>query len=195
MANLLSGTRIFGIANVDVQLNIGASAYGSSNGGVLVNNTSIYIGNSTSNSYFSQTAANVATLTATTIYTTSNVGIGTATVTSNYRAEVNGNLKVDGLITSNTINLNNQTANVSIAATDSGGVVVVNSANPVTVTVPTQAAGYRTMVLRLGAGTVTLAGSGVTLQSRTGAFAITVQYGSASVLFANSTVAVIDGSI
>jgi len=39
MANLLSGTRIFGIANVDVQLNIGASAYGSSNGGVLVNNT------------------------------------------------------------------------------------------------------------------------------------------------------------
>jgi len=124
-----------------------------------------------------------------------NVGIATTSVTAGYKTEINGNLKVGGIVASNTVNLNIQTTNYSLAAYDSGGVVLVNSGSAVVITVPTQAQGYRTMITRQGAGTVTLTGSGVTLQSRTGLTAITVQYGSASVLFVSTTVAIVDGSI
>ena len=124
-----------------------------------------------------------------------NVGINTTSVTTGYKTEINGNVKVDGIVASNTVNLNIQTTNYNVSAYDSGGVIVVNSGSAVTVTVPTQAAGFRTMILRQGAGTVTLSGSGVTLQSRTGAFAVTAQYGSVSVLFVSTLVAIIDGSV
>jgi len=124
-----------------------------------------------------------------------NVGINTTSVTTGYKTEINGNVKVDGIVASNTVNLNIQTTNYNVSAYDSGGVIVVNSGSAVTVTVPTQAAGFRTMILRQGAGTVTLSGSGVTLQSRTGAFAVTAQYGSVSVLFVSTSVAIIDGSV
>jgi len=53
MANLLSGTRIYGTANVDTGINIGLYAYGSANGGVFINATSVAVGNSTANTIMS----------------------------------------------------------------------------------------------------------------------------------------------
>ena len=160
-------------------LRVGANQLTTSGSGVGVGTSSIY---------GSFTAGNGAVFFGT-------VGMGITSVTTGYTTEINGNLKVGGIVASNTVNLNIQTTNYSLAAYDSGGVVLVNSGSAVVITVPTQAQGYRTMITRQGAGTVTLTGSGVTLQSRTGLTAITVQYGSASVLFVSTTVAIVDGSI
>jgi len=49
MALLQNGTRIYGIANVDTQINVGLYAYGSANSGLLANSTIFAVGNTTSN--------------------------------------------------------------------------------------------------------------------------------------------------
>jgi hypothetical protein len=55
MANLQSGTRIYGTANVDTQVNMGTTSYGSATGGLLINTTSFATGNSTVNTIISST--------------------------------------------------------------------------------------------------------------------------------------------
>ena len=112
-------------------------------------------------------------------------------------ATVGGALTGSSTIQSAILILNPQSAAYPIASTDSGAIIAVTSASPVIITIPTGlSAGFRTMVLRLGAGSVTIAGAaGMTINSRTGAFAITQQYGSASILLPTTTTAVIDGNI
>jgi hypothetical protein len=108
----------------------------------------------------------------------------------------NGNITGSGTIKGALIGYNQQTANYTALASDSGGIIEINSASAVVVTfLSTLPDGFRTMVTRYGAGSVTIAGSGVTLNSRSGAFAITQQYGSASIVLRTSSLAIVDGNI
>jgi len=104
---------------------------------------------------------------------------------------------VGGSVQSSNNLINNQTANYTLANTDSGSVVLATNASSMTVTVPASVpVGFRTMVTRMGTGSVVIGNSaGVSLGSRTGAYTILNQYSSASVFMANSTFAIVDGNV
>jgi Tfp pilus assembly protein FimT len=80
--------------------------------------------------------------------------------------------------------LSTKTANYSTVATDSGSTIVVNSASNLTITVDNNlTAGQRIDFVRKGTGTVTFAaGTGVTLNSKSGNLKISAQYAAATVL-------------
>jgi len=76
--------------------------------------------------------------------------------------------------------LNPRTASYTLSLSDAGKTVEMNSASATTVTIPTNAAaafplGTVVWITRQGAGTVTVAGAGVTLRARSGS-AAPVQY-------------------
>ena len=81
--------------------------------------------------------------------------------------------------------LTSATASYTLAATDAGKLVTVNSASAATVTVPPSSsvaytAGAAIAVAQTGAGQVTIAaGSGVTVNSAGSVYAIAEQYGAA----------------
>lgn len=72
-----------------------------------------------------------------------------------------------GVLSQNTV-----TTDYTIAGSDMGGLLVVNSASAVTITIPTNSAtpintGRYMNILQAGAGQVTVAGAGVTVNGRT----------------------------
>jgi hypothetical protein len=114
-----------------------------------------------------------------------NVGIGTASPTQ--RLDVSGQVRIrtietgvasDSILVVNggvvkrvtkSAGVNVQTANYTLTATDNGNVLIMNSANAVTVTVPaTLPAGFIVQIIQKGAGQVTVDGSGVTMNSANG---------------------------
>ncbi|MCU7613476.1 hypothetical protein N0B16_03420 [Chryseobacterium sp. GMJ5] len=85
------------------------------------------------------------------------------------------------------------TAAYTLLASDEGGFVYVNSGSAVTVTIPsTLPAGFHCVVIQLGAGQVTLAGSGVTLQTARGLKTRTL-YSAVGVIKKDTTTATITG--
>ena len=108
-----------------------------------------------------------------------------------------GNIVTGASIQSANNVINNQTATYTVANTDSGTVILASNTTSMNVAVSnTLPAGFRVMVTRTGTGNVIIANTpGVTLGSRTGAYTITTQYGSASIFMANTTFAIIDGNI
>jgi hypothetical protein len=115
-----------------------------------------------------------------------NMGIGVLSPTKTL--EVGGEVKIntvttgiasDSLLVINSgvikkksvsVNVNVQTADYTLAATDNGGVVIVNSATAVNITVPSSlSTGFFTQIIQKGAGQVTVVGaSGVTVNSAFG---------------------------
>ena len=94
------------------------------------------------------------------------------------------------------LNINPQTSDYIIEYADLRNIITVNSSTTSNVIVPnTLAAGFHTTVLREGTGTVTILGSGVTLNSPTNNFDITAQYGTASILLLTATTGVVNGSV
>jgi hypothetical protein len=91
MAKLLSGSRIYGTANVDTSVYIGTSNNTTGTGGVLANNTVVLIGNNTINVQLSTAALNVNThfiANTTGVYSTGLVNatshnVGTNTIANN----------------------------------------------------------------------------------------------------------------
>jgi hypothetical protein len=66
-------------------------------------------------------------------------------------------------------NMNTQTGTTyTLLASDNGKIVTLNNASAVTVTVPSLFAGFNCMLIQLGAGQVTLTGSGTTITNRSG---------------------------
>jgi hypothetical protein len=139
-----------------------------------------------------------------------NVGIG---VTAPTRAlEVGGEVKINTLNTglssdsllvvnngvvrrkSVSVNVNIQTGNYTLTATDNAGVVIMNSATAVTVTVPsTLSTGFFTQIIQKGAGQVTVVGaSGVTINSALG-FKSRTQNSSMGVLLESNSLGYISG--
>lgn len=64
--------------------------------------------------------------------------------------------------------INEQTANYTLLNTDNGEIVVINSSNPITVTVPSLSVGFNCLIVQRGTGQVTLSASGVTISNRYG---------------------------
>lgn len=95
--------------------------------------------------------------------------------------------------------LNAQTGtSYTLQASDEGGLVTMNNASAITLTVPsgTFSAGERVDVLVLGAGMVTAVGSGVTLSVDADLSLVSKsQYSAFTILFTSSTAAVLIGSL
>lgn len=139
-----------------------------------------------------------------------NVGIGVTAPTK--ALEVGGEVKIntvtngvasDSLLVINSgvvkkksvsVNVNIQTADYTLTATDNSGVVIINSATPVNVTVPsTLSTGFFTQIIQKGAGQVTVVGaSGVTINSAHG-FKSRTQNSSIGVILESSTLGYVSG--
>jgi hypothetical protein len=66
-------------------------------------------------------------------------------------------------------NMNTQTGTTyTLATTDNGKIITINNASPITLTVPSLFAGFNCMIIQLGAGQITLSGSGTTITNRSG---------------------------
>jgi len=93
--------------------------------------------------------------------------------------------------------LSTKTANYSTVAADANTTVVVNSASNLTVTIDNNlAVGQRIDFLRRGTGTVTFAaGTGVTLNSKSGNLKLAAQYSAGTVLCVASGVYVLIGDL
>lgn len=89
-----------------------------------------------------------------------------------------------------------QTAAYTLAQSNSGELIPVNSASSVAITVPSLAVGTNIELLRQGAGAVTLTASGVTLLVPTGATATPrVQNSTISLLWLTSTSVLVGGDL
>ena len=89
--------------------------------------------------------------------------------------------------------VSNKTADYTITATDNGGVIVVNSATTVTLTVPsTLSAGFSCQIIQSGAGQVNVVGSGVTVTSALGMYSRTTG-SSIGIMLTSSTTAFLSG--
>jgi hypothetical protein len=89
--------------------------------------------------------------------------------------------------------VSNKTVDYTITATDNGGVIVVNSATTVTLTVPsTLSAGFSCQIIQSGAGQVNVVGSGVTVTSALGMFSRTTG-SSIGIMLTSSTTAFLSG--
>jgi hypothetical protein len=89
--------------------------------------------------------------------------------------------------------VSNKTADYTITATDNGGVIVVNSATTVTLTVPsTLSAGFSCQIIQSGVGQVNVVGSGVTVTSALGMFSRTTG-SSIGIMLTSSTTAFLSG--
>lgn len=66
-------------------------------------------------------------------------------------------------------NMNVQTGTTyTLATTDNGKIVTLNNASAIIVTIPSLFAGFNCMLIQLGSGQVTIAGSGTTITNRSG---------------------------
>jgi len=65
--------------------------------------------------------------------------------------------------------MNSQTGtSYTLLASDNGKIITFNNASPITLTVPSLFSGFNCMIIQLGAGQVTLSGSGTTISNRSG---------------------------
>ena len=66
-------------------------------------------------------------------------------------------------------NMNSQTGtSYTLLTSDNGKIITFNNASPITLTVPSLFTGFNCMIIQLGAGQVTLSGSGTTITNRSG---------------------------
>jgi hypothetical protein len=87
----------------------------------------------------------------------------------------------------------NRTIDFSLTAADSGSVIVVNSTNTVTVTIPsTLSAGFYCQIIQQGAGQVNVVGSGVSVTSALGTFSRTTG-SSIGIMLTSTTAAFLSG--
>jgi hypothetical protein len=120
-----------------------------------------------------------------------NVGIGVTA--PNTLLHVGGTASASGFSASTVVatngfqvgagSFNAQTAGYTLAASDNGKIITINSASAVTITVGTAVgtAGFSCTIIQLGAGQVTIAASGTTLNSASG-LKLAAQHAAASIV-------------
>ena len=64
--------------------------------------------------------------------------------------------------------INEQTSNYTLTNTDNGEIVIINSSNATTITVPSLSVGFNCLIVQRGTGQITVSGSGVTINNRYG---------------------------
>jgi hypothetical protein len=93
--------------------------------------------------------------------------------------DVNGDIATTGNLTGGNVasstlsgfsaTMNTQTGtSYTLLTSDNGKIITFNNASPITLTVPSLFAGFNCMIIQLGAGQVTLSGSGTTITNRSG---------------------------
>lgn len=121
------------------------------------------------------------------IGTTSNVVINTSAIVI-----ANGSLQSSLMVVAAT-----KTSNYTLTNTDSGTMIPASNTTSMTITVPaTMTPNSRVLITRLGTGNVVIGNAaGMTLGSRTGAYTVANQYGSATIFVVNSSLTIVDGNI
>ena len=110
---------------------------------------------------------------ATAAVTTSKIASTVTLTTPNIGAATGASLVTSGQVTDYTA-INTQTGNYTLAATDAGKLITVNSAGSSTVTIPLNSSvnlglGVKIVIARIGAGAVAIAGAvGVTVNATPG---------------------------
>jgi hypothetical protein len=118
----------------------------------------------TASNVFSPIVGTAANATGLLVYNTASVGATPNNVVPGYYywngtawIQISGGLVID-----------TKTASFSLGAADNNKLFFINSASTVTVTVPTLSIGFSCQLIQTGAGTITFAGSGTTLNSASG---------------------------
>ncbi len=91
--------------------------------------------------------------------------------------------------------ISSKTANYTLVAGDTND--LIQASGDITITVPasTIPAGTRVDVVNTGTGVITFAGSGLTIQSKSGDLTINTQYAAATLFFTSTTTALLIGDL
>lgn len=91
------------------------------------------------------------------------------------------------------VNVNVQTADYTLASSDNGGIVIMNSASPMNLTVPsTLSAGFTVQIVQKGSGQVSVIGSGTTINGAYGTKS-RAQYSAIGIVMESSTIGYVTG--
>jgi hypothetical protein len=91
--------------------------------------------------------------------------------------------------------ISSKTANYTLVAADTNDLIQANGTFTITVPASTIPAGTRVDIVNTGTGVITLAGDGLTIQSKFGFLNIATQYAGATLFFTSSTTALLIGDI
>ena len=91
--------------------------------------------------------------------------------------------------------ISTKNANYQLQASDNGALIKVDGTVTITIPSSTIPAGGRVDFINVGSGTVTFAGSGVTISSKAAALTITTQYSAASLISDSTTTALLVGDL
>ena len=91
--------------------------------------------------------------------------------------------------------ISTKNSNYQLQASDNGAIIKVDGTVTITIPSSTIPAGGRVDFVNVGSGTVTFAGSGVTISSKDSALTITTQYSAASLISDSTTTALLVGDL
>jgi hypothetical protein len=91
--------------------------------------------------------------------------------------------------------ISSKTANYTLTATDANDLIQADGTFTITVPANTVAAGTRVDIVNTGTGIITFAGSGLTIESKSGALTIDTRFAAATLFFTSSTTAFLIGDI
>jgi hypothetical protein len=91
--------------------------------------------------------------------------------------------------------ISSKTANYTLVAGDANDLIQANGTFTITVPANTIPAGARVDVVNTGTGVITFAGSGLTINSKSGALTLPAQYAGATLFFTSTTTALLIGDL
>ena len=91
--------------------------------------------------------------------------------------------------------ISSKTANYTLVAGDTNDLIQANGTFTITVPASTIPAGTRVDIVNTGTGVITIAGSGLTIQSKGAFLTIPIQFGAATLFFTSTTNAFLIGDI
>lgn len=91
--------------------------------------------------------------------------------------------------------ISTKTANYTLVAGDTNSLIQANGTFTITVPASTIPAGTRVDIVNINDGVITIAGDGLTLQSKAGKVTIATQYAGATLFFTTSTTALLIGDL
>lgn len=91
--------------------------------------------------------------------------------------------------------ISSKTANYTLVAGDTNDLIQADGTFTITVPASTIPAGTRVDIVNTGTGVITIAGDGLTLQSKDSAVTIATQYSGATLFFTSTTTALLIGDL
>jgi hypothetical protein len=93
------------------------------------------------------------------------------------------------------VTISSKTGAYTLVAGDRNGLIQADGTFTITVPASTVPAGTRVDIVNTGTGVITIAGSGLTLQSKAGKVTIATQYSGATLFFTSTTTALLIGDL